>query len=86
MALIQRGNGNRDRRVGGPSPAERAVLTNLYESTNGASWTNHGNWNGVVALNAHGTGVTCDAGQTTVTSINLSNNNLTGTLPTTSTI
>jgi len=61
--------------------AERAVLTNLYESTNGASWTNHGNWNGVVGTECTWYGVTCDAGQTTVTSINLSNNNLTGTLP-----
>lgn len=61
--------------------SERAVLTNLYTSTNGASWTNNSNWNGPVGSECSWFGVTCDGTQSHVTGIDLGVNNLVGTLP-----
>ncbi len=61
--------------------SERAVLTNLYSSTNGASWTSHTNWNGGVGTECTWYGVTCDATQNHVTRIDLPGNNLVGSLP-----
>jgi hypothetical protein len=59
--------------------SERAVLLNLYASTNGATWTTSNNWNGVAGTECNWYGVTC--GLDTVTGIALSSNNLTGSLP-----
>lgn len=60
---------------------ERTALLDLYTSTNGASWTNHTGWNGAAGTECTWYGVTCNAGGTTVTAINLATNNLTGMLP-----
>lgn len=61
--------------------SERMVLTNLYASTNGASWANKTNWNGPVGTECTWRGVVCDATQTHVLGIDLGSNNLVGTLP-----
>src|ERR1035437_5526865 len=60
---------------------ERTALLDLYTGTNGVSWTNHTGWNGAAGTECTWYGVTCNAGGTTVTAINLATNNLTGTLP-----
>lgn len=70
--------------------AERDALIALYNSTNGDSWTNNTNWRkpgDPSQFNDRGTentwfGVTCNAENTQVTRLNLSRNNLSGTLPT----
>jgi hypothetical protein len=68
-------------------PSERAVLLALYASTNGASWSNNGNWGGAAGTECSWYGITCSAGDANVTEIRLgevfSGNNLTGTLPAT---
>ena len=61
--------------------AERTALLNLYASTNGPSWTNKANWGGPGYTECTWFGVTCDKGQTHITRIELSNNNLGGSLP-----
>ena len=60
---------------------ERQALLALYASTNGGSWTQDTGWNGPVGSECNWRGVTCDAGGDSVRSIDLSDNNLTGTLP-----
>jgi hypothetical protein len=66
--------------------SERAVLTSLYTSTNGASWKNKTNWNGAAGTECSWYGVQCDSAQSHVTGIqfgsSISGNNLTGKLPT----
>lgn len=65
--------------------SERAVLTSLYTSTNGASWKNKTNWNGAAGTECSWYGVQCDSAQSHVTGIQLgsaiSGNNLAGKLP-----
>lgn len=61
--------------------SERAVLLNLYTSTNGASWTTSINWNDAAGTECTWYGVSCDGAQTTVTGVDLSSNNLAGSLP-----
>jgi hypothetical protein len=60
------------------SPAARAALINFYNSTNGPSWTQKTGWNGAAGTECSWFGITCDAGQTNVTAIQLGNNNLVG--------
>jgi len=72
---------------------ERQALIDLYTATNGGGWTLNTNWcastcpaSGATTFNAVGSectwyGVSCDDGQTHVTAIGLTGNNLTGTLP-----
>jgi IPTL-CTERM motif len=67
---------------------ERAVLIALYNSTNGAGWSNRTHWRNAADtdFNAAGTectwfGVSCSTGDANVVQIALLNNNLTGTLP-----
>ena len=68
----------------GAIPAgERAALIDLYNSTNGATWNTKTNWNGAPGTECTWYGVICDAGETTVESISMDSNNLTGTLPST---
>ena len=68
----------------GAIPAgERAALIDLYNSTNGATWSIKTNWNGAPGTECTWYGVICDAGETTVESISIDSNNLTGTLPST---
>ena len=69
--------------VQGQTAAEldRAVLEALYDSTDGANWTTNTNWKIDDDLGAwHGVLVHSDG---RVKSLNLGNNNLVGTLPTT---
>jgi alpha-tubulin suppressor-like RCC1 family protein/Leucine-rich repeat (LRR) protein len=61
--------------------AERQALIDLYNSTNGASWTNKTNWLGAAGTENTWYGVTTDAGNTTVLQLQLSGNNLVGALP-----
>ncbi len=57
--------------------SERTALIALYNSTNGASWTNNSNWLSADESTWYGVTVTgCN-----VTSINLNANNLTGSIP-----
>ena len=58
---------------------DRATLIALYNSTGGASWTNKDNWGSNEPLNDW-FGVTAD-GSENVTDLDLSGNNLRGTLP-----
>lgn len=62
---------------------ERAVLTALYVSANGAAWGNSAGWNGITGSECTWAGVTCSVGEANVTALNLSANNLTGSLPAT---
>lgn len=63
--------------------SERAVLTALYVSANGAAWGNSAGWNGIAGSECTWAGVTCSVGDANVTALNLSANNLTGSLPAT---
>jgi alpha-tubulin suppressor-like RCC1 family protein/Leucine-rich repeat (LRR) protein len=64
------------------SPAERQALINLYNSTNGASWTTSTNWNGGTGTECSWFGVQCSMVTTgDVIKVDLNGNNLTGTLP-----
>ena len=62
-------------------PAESQALVDLYNATGGASWTNRTNWITAVGAECTWFGVTCDAGQTHVVELQLSNNHLDGVLP-----
>jgi Leucine-rich repeat (LRR) protein len=64
--------------------SERNFLLALYSSTNGANWTNKSGWSSAM-INTECTwfGITCNAGNANVTRIDLSANNLVGTLPST---
>jgi len=73
--------------------AERQVLVNVYNSTNGGSWTSNEGWcvsacpsSGAHAFNSAGSectwyGITCDPDKSHVVAIALSHNNLGGGLP-----
>ncbi len=63
-----------------PSPADRAVLMELYNATDGANWTNSANWGSCEPLDTW-YGITTNAAGN-VTDIELANNNLDGTIPT----
>jgi hypothetical protein len=60
---------------------ERAALIEIYNSAGGAGWTNNTNWNGAGGTECTWFGVTCSSPMGFVTEINLFNNNLVGTLP-----
>ena len=66
---------------GGIPASERAVLVNLYNSTNGASWINNTGWMGTAGTECTWYGVTCDGSQSHVNAISLASNHLVGTLP-----
>lgn len=61
--------------------AERDALIDLYNSTNGPGWTNKTNWLGAPGTECTWYGVGCDGGETTVTSLGLYSNQLSGTIP-----
>ncbi len=69
--------------------SERQALLDLYTSANGADWIYNLGWNGPAGSECGGTtntpnpwyGITCDATNTHVIGINLSENFLVGTLP-----
>ena len=58
--------------------SERAVLTNLYVSTNGVSWPSKTNWNGPVETECSWYDVSCDGAQSHVVGIHLYRNDLIG--------
>ncbi len=60
-------------------PAERDALIALYNSTDGANWSNHGAWLGAVGTECGWWGVQCDGGH--VAQLSLSSDNLNGALP-----
>ncbi len=60
--------------------AQRTALADLYNTTNGASWTTKTNWLGA-ADECTWYGVTCNAGHTAVEQLVLESNNLNGPLP-----
>jgi hypothetical protein len=62
--------------------AQLAALSAIYESTKGSGWTTKTNWQSsdVSACDWHG--ITCDDAHSTVTHLELEDNNLSGTLPT----
>jgi hypothetical protein len=63
-------------------PTERAALLALYAATDGANWTHNDGWNTAVAgTECSWYGVTCAGAGTNVTFLQMSNNNLTGVLP-----
>jgi len=47
--------------------SERQVLIDLYNSTNGANWTNNTGWLGAVGTECSWYGITCDSTQSHVT-------------------
>lgn len=61
------------------SPAERAALIALYNSTDGPNWTDNTNWNTASTVDTW-QGITVTSGS--VTSIYLNNNSLNGPIPT----
>jgi len=61
--------------------AERQVLIDLYNSTNGANWTNKTNWLGVPGTECTWFGVVCNASQTAVIQVSLGSNSLNGSIP-----
>lgn len=61
--------------------SERAVLLNLYADTVGDAWADTTGWNGPPGTECSWFGITCDASQSTITSIDLDNNLLRGSLP-----
>ena len=63
--------------------AERQALIDIYNGTNGGTWTTNTNWNSGGGTECTWYGVTCDGAQTTVTAIDLHTNNLVGSLPAT---
>ena len=63
--------------------AERQALIDLYNSTNGAGWTNKTGWLGAAGTECSWFGITCDAGGSTVIYVDLRSNQLSGSIPTT---
>lgn len=61
--------------------AERQVLLNMYTNTNGDAWSHHTNWNGGPGTECTWYGITCDGAGGHVTEVDLSFNNLDGSLP-----
>lgn len=62
------------------SSSECEALSIFYANTNGASWTDDTGWLVNTSV-CSWFGITCDGGNSTVTEIDLSNNNLIGSLP-----
>ena len=63
--------------------AERQALIDIYNGTNGGTWTTNTNWNSGGGTECTWFGVTCNGAGDTVTGIDLNTNNLTGSLPAT---
>jgi Leucine-rich repeat (LRR) protein len=61
--------------------SERAVLLSLYSNTKGDAWTVNGNWGGAVGTECTWFGISCDSQLTHVIQIDLSQNNLVGSIP-----
>ena len=63
----------------GVTDAERAALIALYNSTNGANWTNSSGWNDPAGTECSWVGVVCTGSH--ITSLQLQARNLTGPIP-----
>jgi Leucine-rich repeat (LRR) protein len=63
------------------SSQERNALIDLYNSSNGANWTNKTGWLGAAGTECGWYGVNCDATQTSVTVLSLDTNRLSGSIP-----
>jgi Leucine-rich repeat (LRR) protein len=61
--------------------SERDALIAVYESTNGPGWTDRTNWLGAGGTECTWFGVTCDESQSNVIYLELEDNHLDGTLP-----
>jgi Leucine-rich repeat (LRR) protein len=61
------------------SQIERDALVALYNSTNGANWTDNTGWMGAVGTECDWYGVTCSSGS--VSRIGLYRNSLSGSIP-----
>jgi sugar lactone lactonase YvrE len=64
----------------GVPAAERQALIDLYNSTNGAAWTNKTNWLGAVGTECTWAGVVCDSSPSVIQLV-LRSNRLAGPLP-----
>ncbi|HSP14615.1 MAG TPA: hypothetical protein VLV78_07680 [Thermoanaerobaculia bacterium] len=62
-------------------PVQRDALIALYNSTNGASWSNHTGWLGDPGTECTWRGVVCDSARTNVVALRLQSNRLRGSLP-----
>jgi Leucine-rich repeat (LRR) protein len=60
---------------------ERNALIALYNSTNGANWTNKTGWLGPAGTECNWYGVGCDDFEFSVFNLSLANNNLSGSIP-----
>jgi len=68
--------------VGAAIPAtERAALIALYNATDGDHWTDNSHWLGAPGTECQWFGVTCDGTGSSVTRVDLYDNNLQGSLP-----
>jgi len=63
------------------SPSQRDALLDLYQATNGDSWSDRTGWLGAPGTECQWIGVSCDQGKGSVVGIDLSGNNLVGGLP-----
>lgn len=61
--------------------SERQVLVDLYNNTQGASWTNRSGWLGAAGTECTWFGITCDSGSGHVIDVDLYDNTLVGALP-----
>ena len=62
-------------------PSEREALIALYDSTNGDGWNNNDGWKGPSGTECTWYGVRCNDARDSVIELNLSGNNLFGSLP-----
>ena len=61
--------------------SEREALVSLYQATNGDAWTHRDNWLGAPGTECTWYGVSCSENDTVVSGLELYQNNLTGTIP-----
>jgi hypothetical protein len=57
-------------------PSQRQYLMDFYFATGGPNWTDHTGWGGPPGSECNWFGVDCDAGETTVTELDLNGNHL----------
>lgn len=57
-------------------PSQRQYLMDFYFATGGPNWTDHTGWGGPPGTECNWFGVNCDAGETTVTELDLDGNHL----------
>lgn len=63
------------------SAPQRDALVALYNSTDGPNWTEKTNWLSGDPCGNNWYGVTCNTGGTAVTSLDLADNHLSGSIP-----